>query len=190
MRPVPPEATASAVSSVRLEIVEAPPTMPPVAFKSPAMVEEPVERKFVVVAEIVLMPANCEVDDAKMPPRAQSGVVVAAVDTPKFGRITNGDDSPKLQDCVVTWPLKSTVRHAPAPEMRLVIANDDEVASARMVLPATESVPLALSAPPTLSKLEMVVEPVTANVPVEVAPVVVRPPLNARVVEVALPMNG
>lgn len=164
--------------------------MPPVAFKMPAIVDEPVDSKLVVVAEIVLMPANREVDDAKMADCAQIGVEVAAVCVPKFGKKTNGVAAPRLQDWVVTLPLKSTVRHCPAPETRPVIAKLVEVAFASVVLPATVSEPFALSAPPTLRRLASVVEPVTAKVPVEVAPVVVRPPLNAIGLDVALEGNG
>ena len=65
-----------------------------------------------------------------------------------------------------------------------------EVACWRLVLPPTVSDPLALSAPPTVRRLESVVEPVTASVPVVVAPVVVSPPLKASWVVVALPGNG
>lgn len=58
------------------------------------------------------------------------------------------------------------------------------------VAPSTLSVPLAFSAPPTLSKLEIVVDDVTAKVPVLVAPVVVRPPLKLSKVEVPLEVKG
>lgn len=56
--------------------------------------------------------------------------------------------------------------------------------------PPTVSDPFALSAPPTLSNEETVVDPVTASVPLDVAPVVVSPPLNATSVEVAPDGNG
>ena len=46
----------------------------------------------------------------------------------------------------------------------------EEVACPKVELPRTVSDPLALSAPPTVSRLASVVEPVTAKVPVEVAP--------------------
>ena len=62
----------------------------------------------------------------------------------------------------------------------------EEVACPKVELPRTVSDPLAESAPPTVSRLESVVEPVTAKVPEVVAPVVVSPPLKASWVVVAL----
>ena len=58
------------------------------------------------------------------------------------------------------------------------------------VAPSTVSAPFALRAPPTERRLEIVVEPVIATVPVLVAPVVVSPPLNATSVDVAPLGNG
>ena len=62
----------------------------------------------------------------------------------------------------------------------------EEVACWKEELPKTVRVPFAESAPPTVSTLESVVEPVTAKVPEVVAPVVVSPPLKASWVVVAL----
>ena len=72
----------------------------------------------------------------------------------------------------------------------LVSARLVVVAFARVVLPTTERLLLALIWPPTLRTPLIVVEPVTARDADDVAPTVVSPPLNASVVEVALPMNG
>ena len=71
----------------------------------------------------------------------------------------------------------------------LEIANEVEVAPWSDVLPSTESVLFALSAPPTLRTLLTVDEPVTAS-EVEVAPAAVSPPLKASCVVVALERNG
>ena len=95
--------------------------------------------------------------------------------------------------CVVL-PEVSVPKDA-AVEKRLVDEATDEknvveVACWSDVLPRTVSVPLALSAPPTLRSDDTVVEPVTARVPVVVAPVVVRPPLKATSEDVAPLGNG
>ncbi len=81
------------------------------------------------------------------------------------------------------------------PEEILEIAKEVVVALVKSELPvsvveARTAARLALSWPPTLRREAMVVEPVTASVPVEVAPVVVSPPLKAMEVVVALPMKG
>ena len=55
-----------------------------------------------------------------------------------------------------------------------------EVALANVVLPSTVNEEFALTAPPTLSTVLMVVEPVTASAEV-VAADAVNPPLNAKI---------
>ena len=67
-----------------------------------------------------------------------------------------------------------------------VTARFVEVAPLSEVAPKTVRLPLALSAPPTFKSDASVVEPVTANVPLEVALLNVAPPLKASNVVVAL----
>ncbi len=65
------------------------------------------------------------------------------------------------------------------PDAIPVIANDEDVAAASVVLPVTVSVEFALSAPPTFKIEEMVVEPVTASAVVVAPPAAtLRPPLR------------
>jgi hypothetical protein len=77
------------------------------------------------------------------------------------------------------------VRRPPVRVERPVTPSVEERVAAPFTVMVLKVAPLvALKRPP------MVVEAVTANVPVDVAPVVVSPPLKARRVDVALPTNG
>ena len=94
-RPVPPFPAVSAEprvseASVVAPAVRVPSVAPPTALNCPAIVLDEVTERSVVVAEMVLIPANCDVDEAKMPLCAQIGVEVAEVLTPKLDAGVNG----------------------------------------------------------------------------------------------------
>ena len=89
-RPMPltlstPAMVDEPVTESALVVAEVRETKPPfTAFRIPPMVEEEVTERRVVVAEIVEIPAKREVEEAKIPIRAQSAVEVAEVEVPKF----------------------------------------------------------------------------------------------------------
>jgi len=134
----------------------------------------PVTESTLVVAESVLMPANCEVDEAKMPANAEIGVEVAEVFTPKFWVGVNGNDPPPAEIAPHTTVPDELVVSALVPEHEAM----PEIVSA-VVDAVPEMLALPNCAPPTaLSWPAMVEEPVTASA-VDVAPTAVSPPLNA-----------
>ena len=65
------------------DAVRLPKVAPPTALRIPVMVEEPVTERSEVVADIVLMPAKLEVEDAEMPCVKRMRVEVELAERPK-----------------------------------------------------------------------------------------------------------
>jgi hypothetical protein len=80
------------------EAKSVPKVAPPTALSCPAMVEDDVTERRLVVAEMVLIPVNCEVEDAWIPLVKLMIVEVELTPTPKLLPGVNG--KPKIFDDV------------------------------------------------------------------------------------------